>query len=70
MSVINSKLLTFYFKNKLITNPESYPYIQHYDLEKLPIYKIDFSDRKEKAKHDKLVKLADEIETKQGTSKN
>ncbi len=61
LSIINSKLLTFYFKNKLITNPESYPYIQHYDLEKLPIYKIDFSDKKEKAKHDKLVKLADKM---------
>ena len=27
----------------------------------MPIYKIDFSDQKEKAKHDKLVKLADEM---------
>jgi len=30
-------------------------------LEKLPIYKIDFSDKKEKAKYDKLVRLADEM---------
>ena len=30
-------------------------------IKKLPIYKIDFSDKKEKAKHDRLVKLADEM---------
>lgn len=61
IALINSKLLTFYFRNNLITNPESYPYIQHYDLEKIPIYKIDFSDKKEKTKHDKLAKLADKM---------
>lgn len=35
--VLNSKLITYYFQNQLITNAESYPYIQHYDLEKIPI---------------------------------
>jgi type I restriction-modification system DNA methylase subunit/predicted type IV restriction endonuclease len=37
LGLINSKLMNYYFRNKLITNPESYPYIQHYDLEVLPI---------------------------------
>jgi len=36
-ALLNSKLLTYYFQNELITNPEAYPYIQHYDLEKIPI---------------------------------
>ena len=30
-------------------------------LKVFPIYKIDFSDKKEKAKHDRLAKLADEM---------
>jgi type I restriction-modification system DNA methylase subunit len=61
LTLLNSKLLTFYFRKNLITNPEAYPYIQHYDLEKIPIYKINFSNLKEKAKHDELSKQADKI---------
>lgn len=61
LSIINSKLQTFYFKNNLITNPEAYPYIQHYDLEKLPIYEIDISKTGEKYKHDQLVRLVEMI---------
>lgn len=36
-AVLNSKIVTFYFQNELITNPEAYPYIQHYDLERIPL---------------------------------
>ncbi len=61
LSLLNSKLLTFYFQKNLITNPEAYPYIQHYDLEKIPIYKIDFSNKAEKQKHDGLAKLAEKM---------
>ncbi len=34
---IQSELCNFYFKEVLITNPKAYPYIQHYDVERLPI---------------------------------
>lgn len=34
---IQSDLCNFYFKECLITNPDAYPYIQHYDVEKIPI---------------------------------
>lgn len=34
---IQSELCNFYFKEALITNPKAYPYIQHYDAERLPI---------------------------------
>ncbi len=37
VAILNSKLSTFYFRNKLITNIDSYPYIQHYDLVKIPL---------------------------------
>lgn len=34
---IQSNLCNFYFKESLITNPDAYPYIQHYDVERIPI---------------------------------
>ena len=37
IGVLNSQLVGFLYRNCFITNPEAYPYIQHYDLEKLPI---------------------------------
>lgn len=61
LAMLNSKLLTFYFRNRLITNPEVYPYLQHYDLEKIPIYKISLSDKKEKIIHSELKRLVREM---------
>jgi len=46
-AILNSKLITFYFRNKLITNPETYPYIQHYDLENIPIIDVNKTQQKE-----------------------
>lgn len=40
-AVLNSKLLTYYFRNELITNPQAYPYLQHYDVRKLPIPRLN-----------------------------
>jgi hypothetical protein len=34
---VQSRLCDFYFKEFLITNANVYPYIQHYDVERLPI---------------------------------
>jgi len=49
--------MTFFFQSFLITNPLAYPYIQHYDLEKLPIPKIDFLNPQQRQQHDQLVNL-------------
>jgi adenine-specific DNA-methyltransferase len=38
--LLNSDLVKFYFQNNLISNPLSYPYIQHYDLEKIPLFSV------------------------------
>lgn len=54
-ALLNSKLITFYFQNKLITNPESYPYLQHYDLENIPI--LDFTQQRQNP----LILLVDKI---------
>jgi hypothetical protein len=43
---LNSSLATFYFQNKLITNPESYPYLQHYDLENMPVIILNQQQQK------------------------
>lgn len=37
MACLNSRLMTFFFRNELITNPQCYPYIQHYDVEQIPL---------------------------------
>ncbi|MDR1970640.1 MAG: N-6 DNA methylase [Treponema sp.] len=60
-AVLNSKLMGYLFRNCFITNPVAYPYIQHYDLEKLPIPFLDLSKKSDKAQHDKLVALVDQM---------
>ncbi len=41
LALLNSKLINFYYRVNLISNPVSFPYIQHYDLEKLPLFDIE-----------------------------
>lgn len=41
---IQSNISNFYFKEYLITNPNAYPYIQHYDVKKIPIHEDTISD--------------------------
>lgn len=54
---INSTLVNWFFVSKLGGGLHVYPD----DVKKLPICKIDFSNKKEKQKHDELVKLADRM---------
>jgi hypothetical protein len=53
--------MDYIYKNRFITNPDAFPYIQHYDLEKLPIPALDLSKKSDKAVHDKLVSLVDQM---------
>ncbi|MEM3715382.1 MAG: N-6 DNA methylase, partial [Nitrososphaeria archaeon] len=57
LAIINSKLMNFYFSILLGYELNVYPE----SLEQLPIYKIDFSNKKEKEKHDELSQLADKM---------
>lgn len=53
---LNSKIVTFYFQSELITNPDAYPYIQHYDLESLPVINADKKTQKVLAQYtDKMI---------------
>ena len=56
MAILNSKLSGFIVKNSV-----SNIAITQSLLKKFPIYKIDFSNPKEKEKHDNLAKLVDKI---------
>jgi len=59
---LNSKLITFYFQNELITNPGAYPYIQHYDLEVVPVIKADKRVQKIFAGYtDKIIELSQKL---------
>lgn len=57
--LLNSKFVNKWFK----TNFQAGLHIKVNQLENIPIPKIDFSNKKEKAKHDELVNLADKMLT-------
>ncbi|MBV7273005.1 N-6 DNA methylase [Clostridiaceae bacterium UIB06] len=57
---IQSTLNNFYFKEALITNPKAYPYIQHYDVEQLPINLSLMHDEE----YEKLIKNIVDIKEK------
>jgi len=58
--LLNSRLLSFVFpfiSNKMIA--QLFPRLSVGDIKNLPIAPVDFSNRKEKAKHDKIALLTD-----------
>lgn len=62
LGILNSKLLTFYLRQKLITNRQGYPQILMWQLEKLPI-KLDKIDKSFESNIFKSVEII--IETKE-----
>jgi adenine-specific DNA-methyltransferase len=62
MALINSKVLQFFFKSYFTTKKEDiFPEIQVYQLEQLPIPVRDLSEPSEKAVHDRIVKLVEQM---------
>jgi len=63
LAVLNSKLLSFYFRHQFEDAHVSGGYLQFKKIytSQIPVYRIDFSDKKEKAKHDHLVALGEKI---------
>ncbi len=57
LGVLNSQLLSFYYRAKSLTNKKSIAQVKKVDLDKLPIRKINFSDATDKARHDRMVQL-------------
>jgi hypothetical protein len=62
LGVLNSSLMSFYFENssnKIVTN--TFPRISILDMKGFPIRKINFSEEAEKAKHDHIVSLVEQM---------
>ena len=61
LGVLNSVLVTFYYRNRLITNRESIAQLKKIHLDVIPIRTIDFSDPKDKVHHDRMVNLVEQM---------
>lgn len=57
LALANSKLINYWVKHAFNNSFQ----VEINQLEKIPIFKIDFSNPREKAKHNELVKLADKM---------
>ncbi|MFQ5531080.1 MAG: Eco57I restriction-modification methylase domain-containing protein [Candidatus Nanoarchaeia archaeon] len=55
LSLLNSKLMNYYFNKKMITNADVYPYIKGIHLKKLPIKDISKEEQKP------FIKIVDQI---------
>ena len=61
LGIINSKLLNWFFKKSCLTNEKSIAQVKTVDLVKLPIRIIDFSQPVDKARHDRMVELVEQM---------
>ncbi len=61
LGLINSKAMDFYFQEQVGSTGEIFSQMKITYLKKLPIRTIDFSNPAEKAQHDKLVALVDNM---------
>jgi type I restriction-modification system DNA methylase subunit len=62
LGILNSSLMSFYFlssSNKLVTN--TFPRISILDMKRFPMRLIDFKDPKDKARHDNIAKLVEQM---------
>lgn len=61
LGILNSKLLNYYFKNIFTDYRDAFPIIKSGHLEQLPIRTINFEDAADKARHDNIVKLVEQM---------
>ncbi len=61
LGLLNSRLLTAYYRAKSVTNKKSIAQVKKIDLDQLPIRIIDTSDDSERRKHDRVVALVEEM---------
>ena len=61
LGVLNSKLLNTYFMAKSLTNKQSIAQVKKIDLDELPIFDIDFSNKKQVEQHDRMVTLVERM---------
>lgn len=61
LGILNSALVTFYYRNRLITNRRSIAQLKKVNLDELPIRTIDFSNPADKARYDQMVELVEQM---------
>ncbi|NHZ85597.1 MAG: N-6 DNA methylase, partial [Planctomycetia bacterium] len=61
LGIINSKLMNWYYHSLNPEVGEALAEVKKTNVANLPICKIDFSNKKEKAQHDKMVNLVDRM---------
>ncbi len=61
LGIFNSKLISFWFKNKFVFEDKLFPYARVSQLEQIPIPKIDFTNPTQKQQHNKLVELVTQM---------
>ncbi|HEY4490741.1 MAG TPA: TaqI-like C-terminal specificity domain-containing protein, partial [Acidobacteriota bacterium] len=61
LGVLNSRLLTSYYRAKSLTNRESIAQVKKNDLDELPIPVMNLSNSHERAHHEKMVKLVEQM---------
>ncbi len=57
LGIMNSKLLTVYYRAKAVTNRNTIAQLKKVDLDQFPIRKIDFADKDDTTRHQELVAL-------------
>ena len=57
LGILNSKVISFYYREKLITNKNSIAQIKKVDLDKLPVPVLNLAVKSDKIKHDNIVSL-------------
>jgi type I restriction-modification system DNA methylase subunit len=61
LGVLNSRLLTFFLKQRLLTNVQGFPQVLMGQLAQLPIRTINFSDPADKSRHDRMVAMVESM---------
>jgi type I restriction-modification system DNA methylase subunit len=61
LGTMNSRLMNYYFRTFLKSTKKVFSEIQARQMSQLPIRRINFDDPREKAQHDRIVALVDEM---------
>jgi len=61
LGILNSRLLTYYYRAKSLTNIRSIAQVKKVDLDQLPIISMDMSIPEEKDAHDRMVQLVEQM---------
>lgn len=59
LGILNSRLLSFFYRARALTNRDSIAQVKKRDLDELPIRTINFDDPADRARHDRMVELVE-----------